>query len=268
MGKKATPLRAPRGSQQGAGARSSTDLRVLAQEKALKAYPFADISQDLKVNISPRAKRMALRLDPKSRVMHLVIPKRASLRSAYHFAQDHQDWIQEKINELPRTVPFQDGAILPIFGHKRRIVVLYNANLRKTDIQLKQDEILVLTNKKDPTPRIRRFLIDLAKKEISTRAQEKADRLGKKIADLKVRDTVSRWGSCSEDGRLSFSWRLIFAPLKSMDYVVAHEVAHLEHMDHSRRFWTLCETLCDDYTYGKGWMRTNGHDLMRFGSDA
>ncbi|MCB1529802.1 MAG: M48 family metallopeptidase [Rhodospirillales bacterium] len=267
MGKRVTPLRAGRGSRQGQ-AHGSADLRILAQERALRAYPFADISENLEVSISPRAKRMALRLNHRDRIVHLVVPKRASLRSAYDFAQDHQNWIQEKISKLPKIVPFQDGKTLPVFGRDRRIIVLYNKALRKTDIQLKKNEIIVITNKKDPAGRIRRFLMEQARKKISLLAQEKADRLDKKIAHLSVRDTVSRWGSCSEDGRLSFSWRLIFAPPEAMDYVVAHEVAHLVYMDHSRNFWAVCEELCDDYAQGKGWMHTNGHDLMRFGIES
>jgi predicted metal-dependent hydrolase len=131
---------------------------------------------------------------------------------------------------------------------------------------LKKEEILVLTNKTDPAPRIRRFLMDEAKKRIEELAAEKATLLRRRINSLQVKDTKSRWGSCSEDGDISFSYRLIFAPAKAMDYVVAHEVAHLMHMDHSDNFWRTCENLCWDYEFGKQWMSENGYDLMRFGS--
>jgi len=227
---------------------------------------FSDISPKLKLNISDRAKRMALRLDPRHRVVHLVVPKRASLRAAYDFAEEHQTWIREKIRDLPRPVLLSDGAILPILGRERQVIILFNEALRATDIQLKKDELIVMTNQRDPSLRIRRFLMDLAKKRIAEMAEEKATLLRRRIVDIQVKDTRSRWGSCSDDGRLCFSWRLIFAPLKALDYVVAHEVAHLVHMDHSESFWRVCEKASKDYDFGRKWMRDHGHELMRFGS--
>lgn len=262
MGKRAKPLRAGR-----ARARADGDSILTDQDALNAAYPFTSISSRLRVNINGRARRMALRVDPRSRLIHLVIPKRASLKAAFAFAEENREWIREKLRELPRLVPFEDGAVIPVLGRDRQIVVLYNPALRLTDIQLKKDEILVLTNKEDPSARIRRFLIDLAKERISEIAEEKAAGIRRRIADIQVRDTQSRWGSCSEDAKLSFSWRLIFAPPKAMDYVIGHEVAHLLHLDHSENFWNACEKLCRDYDFGKGWMRDHGYKLMRFGQE-
>jgi predicted metal-dependent hydrolase len=84
--------------------------------------------------------------------------------------------------------------------------------------------------------------------------------------DVQVKDTRSRWGSCTEDGRISYSWRLVFAPPKALDYVVAHECSHLVHMDHSENFWRLCEKTSRAYEEGKDWMQKNAHSLMRFGA--
>lgn len=260
MAKRAKPLRAGRGRL-----RSGGDSVSDPQNLAVGRYPFAEISPRLKVQISPRARRMALRLDPKHRVMHLVVPKRASLRSAFKFAEENREWIREKLRALPRQVPFRDGAVLPVLGRDRQIVILYNETLKYTDIILRKDEIVVLTNKLDPSVRIKRFLIDLAKEKITEMSYEKSSLIRRRISDIQVKDTKSRWGSCSEDGKISFSWRLIFAPPKAMDYVIAHEVAHLVHLDHSEAFWDVCEALSRDYETGKDWMRDNGHDLMRFG---
>ena len=260
MAKKATPLRARR-----VKAHSSQYFDTLNSEQALLSYPFADISPDLQVDISERAKRLALRLDPKQRVVRLVIPKRASLRKAYDFAEDNRDWIENKINGLSHKILFQDGETLPVFGRDRDIIVLYNKALKVTDIKLKRHEILVLTNKNEPSSRIQRFLMDRARDKITALAQDKAEDLGKPVKSVTIRDTSSRWGSCSSDGRLSFSWRLIFAPPKVLDYVVAHEVAHLAYMDHSPAFWRVCESLSKDYHTGKDWIRRNGHELMRYG---
>lgn len=262
MGKRAKTLRAGRGRS-----RSDRDNTTSGTDTRHAGYPFGDISNKLNVNVSARAKRMALRLDPQRQIVHLVVPKRVPMRSAFLFAEENRDWIREKIRALPRPVPFGDGSVLPIFGRERRIVVLYNPALKVTDIQLKKDEILVLTNKPDPSARIRRFLMELAKEKISALSHEKAATIRRRINDIQVRDTRSRWGSCSEDGNLSYSWRLIFAPPKAMDYVVAHEVAHLLHMDHSGTFWDACARLCKDYETGRNWMRDHGHSLMRFGQE-
>ncbi len=261
MRKRVKPLNAGRESS-----RPVRDLFSFNQENEWYGLPFAEISPYLKLSISERAKRMALRLDPRNRLVHLVVPRRASMRTAYLFAEQNKDWIREKIRGLPRQIPFKDGEILPILGRDRQIIILYNPALKITEIQLKKDELLVLTNKPDPSTRIKRFLIDLAREKLTELALEKASLLRRRILDVNVKDTRSRWGSCTEDGAISFSWRLIFAPLKAFDYVVAHEVAHLCYMDHSENFWRVCERVSKDYDEGKEWMHRQGHSLMRFGN--
>ena len=261
MKRRVKPLNAER-----ARARPGRDLISFEQENGWFGLPFAEISPRLKLSVSERAKRMALRLDPRTRTVHLVVPKRASMRTAYLFAEQNKEWIREKLRDLPKQVPFKDGEILPIFGRDRTIIVLYNPALKTTEIVLKKDELLVMTNKPDPSVRIRRFLIDLAREKLTELALEKAALMRRRLDDVQVKDTRSRWGSCTEDGRLSFSWRLIFAPYKAFDYVVAHECAHLVHMDHSDNFWRVCEKASRSYEEGKEWMQKNGHSLMRFGN--
>lgn len=261
MKKRVKPLNAERDRS-----RSGRQPIAFQQEYSWSGLPFADISPDLKVCLSARAKRMALRLDPKNRQVQLVIPKRASMKTAYLFAEQHKDWIREKIRNLPDQIHFRDGEIIPVFGRDRRIIVLYNTALKRTDISLKKDEIIVMTNKPDPSGRIRRFLMETSRQKLTELSLEKAELLRRKVTDVQVKDTRSRWGSCSEDGRLSFSWRLIFAPVKALDYVVAHEVAHLAFMDHSDNFWRVCERLSKDYDEGKAWMHNHGYELMRFGA--
>jgi len=217
---------------------------------------------------SKRARRLALRLDPKDRTFHLVIPAGMSFKKAQKFAEEHDSWMLDKLMELPEPVPFEDGSIIPILGKNRRIHVFYDETLRTTSISLKYQELIVTTNKEDPTLRIERYLKRLAKKELSALATQKADLIGKTIKMVSARDTKSRWGSCSSDGNLSFSWRLIFAPEASFDYVVAHEVAHLMHLNHSRAFWSVCRDLSENYFEGEYWMREHGHELMRYGASS
>ena len=99
-------------------------------------YPFREISPDLHLRHNARAKRLALRLDVKKRVVFLVIPKRVSLRNAYKFAREHQNWIRDRIDELPQQITFTDGNVIPLFGKKYVVDIRYDNTLRKTDIQL------------------------------------------------------------------------------------------------------------------------------------
>lgn len=245
---------------------SKSDALSRAQkaDNALNTYPFSDISLDLTLKINPTAKRMALRLDPKKRIVNLVVPKRGSMRDAYLFALEHKYWIRQKLEELPQMIRFNDGAIIPLLGHDREIKVTLDKTLKTTDIILKNNALLVFTNKENPAPRIKRFIINLAQEELTKLSHEKAAQINKKILSVDVKDTASRWGSCSQDAKLSYSWRLIFAPWNSFDYVVAHEVAHLCHMDHSPAFWHVCEDLSADYSKGKNWMKRNSGELIRY----
>ena len=247
--------------------KSLPQAEVFAQktDKALQTYPFLDISEHLNLKITPRAKRMALRVDTKARQVNLVLPKRASMRSAYKFALEHKYWIREKIAEIPEAIRFKDGVTLPLLDKNTTIIVNYDKTLKRTSIKLINNELLVSTNKEDPSSRIKRFIITLAKEHLSTLAHEKAAISGKNIQKIDVKDTSSRWGSCSQDGKLCFSWRLIFAPMHAFDYVVAHEVAHLTHMDHSPDFWNHCTDLSKDYSRGKTWMKRHSGELVRYG---
>ena len=224
-----------------------------------------ELNEHIRIKHSARARRLALRLDPKERVINLVIPKGVSLKKAQNFARYHETWIEKALMELPPTVPFLQDKTIPLLGADRTISIERNAAHKITDISLTPDHLHIKTNKDDPSARIERFLKNLAKEKLTEMATAKALDINKPVKSITVRDTKSRWGSCSDDGKLSFSWRLIFAPSLAMDYVVAHEVAHLIHMDHSKKFWALCRDLSIDFVEGEYWMRNHGHELMRFG---
>lgn len=219
----------------------------------------------LQLRVSARARRLALRLDPKGGAIHLVVPKRASMKRALEFARQYKDWIDRHAAALPPAIRFQDGAVIPVLGHDRVIRVTFDPDIKRTAITLDDDSLTVHTNKDEPGARITRFLKALARTEIARLARDKAARVGRPIAEIQIRDTTSRWGSCSPDGTLSFSWRLVLAPYESLDYVVAHEVAHLVHLNHKPRFWALCEELSSDFSTGHHWMKKNAHSLMRYG---
>ena len=231
--------------------------------KLLKATQ-PDLPDHVVIKRSTRARRMALRLDPQNRIFTLTLPRGMSLRKAQRFAEEHEDWMQECLSELAPQIRIEDGGILPILGQRTSIKVERDEQRKTTSIELDGKILRVRTNLDDPAPRIKRYLKTLAKERITELAHEKAKKLGKRINKIQIRDTKSRWGSCSEDGNLNFSWRLILAPHEALDYVIAHEVAHLKHMDHSDAFWAVCRKLSDEYLDGRYWMDAHGHELMRY----
>ncbi len=219
------------------------------------------------VKRSKRARRVALRLDPTERVINLVIPEHMPLHKAYKFAQDHEEWVKDTLSKLAPPLPFKDGTHLPIFGDTVRLSIHTDSTLKRTKITQHDDVLEVQTYMDEPTNRITAHIKKIAQAGLADMATDKADMINKSISTVTVRDTKSRWGSCSHKRELSFSWRLIFAPYDAIDYVVAHEVAHLIHMDHSKDFWTLCRSLSCNYVEGKFWMKNHGNELMRYGKN-
>lgn len=208
---------------------------------------------------------MALRLNTSERIFDLVVPLRCPLERAYNFADQYEDWMSEKLSELPEVIPFIHNQVIPFDGMRVKLKISYDETLRRTHIHLDNNVLLVNTNKEDPHGRIVRWMKTYALQVLKEKSEEKSLYICKKIKNVSVRETKSRWGSCSSDRNLSYSWRLIFAPPEALDYVVAHEVAHLKHLDHSARFWAVCEELSDDYEAGKAWMTHNGPELLRYG---
>ena len=210
---------------------------------------------------------MALRLDAPRRRVCLVIPKRASLKNAYNFALANRDWIEQRVREIPDNIVFADGVCIPILGRPVTISIERQPFIRVTDITLTGSTLLVRTRLDDIEPRVVRFLKKLAAEEFRKIADEKAAGIGKKVTKLDLRDMKTRWGSCSTSGRMTLSWRLLFAPYEAYEYVISHEVAHLIHPNHGARFWKLCEELSTDFSTGHTWMKRNGSELMRFGKN-
>lgn len=226
---------------------------------------LAGLERHIKLRRDSRARRMALRLDPAQRCVHFVLPRFASTSKAQAFIDDHRQWVMDRINELPEYIALEAGAVLPILGREVRVVVEKDPTRKSTHIELQDYTLLVQTNLDEYEPRIKRFLKSLAREYLTDILKEKTAQLEKKPKKIQIRDTKTRWGSCSADGNISLSWRLIFAPPDAMDYVVAHEAAHLIHMDHSKNFWAQCEALCVGYKAGKKWMKSEGYTLHQFG---
>ena len=214
------------------------------------------------IRVSPRARRLSLRVDAAMRGIELVLPRRVSGDAAIGFVARHRGWIAARVAAMPPPARLADGASVPVFGvpHRIRRVVEPAA----APVTIVDGEIRVRGDPAHLSRRVRDHLVALARREFAARARVLAARLGKNVTRVGVRDPKSRWGSCSSKGALSFSWRLVFAPEAVVDYVVAHEVAHLVEMNHSPRFWRLVASLVPDAAAARAWLRRHRMELLSY----
>jgi len=214
------------------------------------------------------SQRFTLRVRAATRDVLLTMPTRSSLRSAREFAERHAAWIGARLARLPQPVAFAANAVTPLRGVDHRIV--HRPGQRGVVWTEKGDDgpILCVTGEAPfIARRVADFLKREARKDLEAAVARHAKRLGVAPRRIAVRDTASRWGSCSSTGGLNFSWRLILAPPDILDYLAAHEVAHIVHMNHSPMFWKLTRRLYPETERAEAWLRANGADLHRFGAE-
>jgi hypothetical protein len=221
-----------------------------------------DLDAPVRVRVSPRARLLSLRLDATARAVELVLPRRARIDDCVRFVSTHRGWISARIAALPPAVRLVEGAVVPVLGMPHRIRRELDA--KAPIVAISSGEIRVRGDPAHLPRRVRDHLTALARNELGMRARALAARIGKSVTRVGVRDPKSRWGSCSSQGALSFSWRLVFAPEAVVDYVVAHEVAHLVEMNHGPRFWRLVATLVPDTRAPRAWLRRHRAELLAY----
>ncbi|WP_288048998.1 M48 family metallopeptidase [Acidiphilium sp.] len=219
-----------------------------------------------------QARRVSLRIDPRGGGVVVTLPARAGRRAGMALLMTHADWVAERIAALPRAVAFADGAEIPIDGVAHRIRHLPkgdpngdNPSGARGSAWVAAGTLYVTGGTEFLTRRVGDFLRAEAGRRLTALAVAKAAMIERRPARIAVKDTRTRWGSCARDGVLSFSWRLVMAPPFVQDYVAAHEVAHLRHMDHGPRFWALVETLTPWRAEGMRWLTGEGARLLRIG---
>jgi predicted metal-dependent hydrolase len=241
-----------------------TEPRSLA-EAFTTEIAFSKGAVPIRLRVSVRAQRVALRIDGRGQAVELVLPRRTPLVSGLKFLDQNRAWVEARLKDLPVRVPFTDGAVIPILGTKYRIRHMKRRPGDQGPVWIEGDEIRVTGEAAHMSRRVRDFLVETARREITRRARAFAQKVDRRIARISIRDMTSRWGSCSSSGSLAFSWRLIFAPEGVVTYIVAHEVCHLVVMNHGPRFWRLVESLTPDARFRQDWLRRHRTTLMRFG---
>jgi predicted metal-dependent hydrolase len=208
---------------------------------------------------STRARRFSLRISNTSGVVSLTLPKRASARAALSFAADNEGWLRQNLQKRPEQVVPVFGGMLLLDGTE----VLLQQGRRRSPV-LDKGTLAVAGQEEALGARLRGFLKTRARDRFSVAAQSYAQQLGQEVSRITLRDTRTRWGSCTSDGNLMFSWRLAMAPVPVQNYVAAHEVCHLIEMNHSPAYWRLVEQIFPDYKSQQNWLKTNGSLLHRY----
>lgn len=216
----------------------------------------------------PQARRLTLRVRSATRDVTVTAPPHVSLAAAGDFVRRHREWIRVRLGRLPEVVSFEQGALVPLRGEPHRI--LHQSATRGTvwtGLDAVGGPALYVAGE---IPHVARRVLDHLKREarrdITTAVRRHAAALGVEIGRITLRDTSSRWGSCSAQGDLSFSWRLIMAPPFVLDYLCAHEVAHRLELNHGPRFWAHVERLFPARREAEGWLRVHGASLHRYGA--
>lgn len=216
---------------------------------------------------NPRARRYTLRVRAATRDVVLTLPARGTLDEALDFARRHAGWVELRLSRLPEVVAFSPGATVPLRGTPHRII--HRPEMRGTVWTGMEDgeaALFVAGDSAHVARRIGDFLKREARRDLLEAARRHAGALGVSITRVTLRDTASRWGSCSSTGALSFSWRLILAPPSVLDYLAAHEVAHRREMNHGPRFWATVDRLFPERHAAEAWLKKHGASLHRYGA--
>lgn len=211
---------------------------------------------------SLRARRMSLRVSRLDGRVTLTLPQFVAEHEGMAFLRDREGWLRGQVGQVAEALGVAPGIRILFEGRARLIT---EADQRRVTVT--PAELLVPRGADKVPARILAFLRHAARDRLAAASDAHAAALGKTYSSLSVRDTRSRWGSCSAQGRLMFSWRLIMAPCEVLDYVVAHEVAHLAEMNHSPAFWEVVERLCPGHQQHRQWLRNNGDQLHRLRFD-
>ena len=233
---------------------------------------------EVRLRRNARARRMVLRVGSSGRTPTLTLPPGVPLAHARAFLDDHQDWLRRHVAAGAARAPIGEGSVLPfgagtltVRAHDGRTTLRAGDSAGGTEGRAADEgavdggAVLAIGGRPGPLgPRVAAWLREEARAACAAGVDRHAAALGLRPGRLTLRDPRSRWGSCTAGGDLMFSWRLVMAPPAVLDYVVAHEVAHLAELNHSARFWAVVRRLCPGMDAERVWLRRNGAALHRY----
>ena len=214
---------------------------------------------EIKLILSSRARQITLRVSSLDGKVRVTAPKNASLSEIKKFLYQKEGWVLRKRSEIPQKLDVNIGTVIPYRGREIKLI-----NHCEQHTKLSGNLLLIPQSKKGVGRITTEFLKQAARKQFEYEATLYSEKLGKPYTKISLRDTRSRWGSCNDKKALMFSWRLVMAPPEVLSYVAAHEVAHLQHMDHSEQFWKEVMHLYGRHQKERQWLRENGALLHRY----
>lgn len=218
----------------------------------------------VRVNARARSYRLSL---PHSSGPVLTLPPHGKWAEAEAFLLKHRPWLAARIKRAPEASHFGDGGVVPLRGVDHRIVGTGKVRGRVEISQTDGEPILLVPG--EPAHQARRltdWFKEEAQADLAVRSAFHAERLGVTVRAIRMRSQASRWGSCSSTGDINYNWRLVLAPPFVLDYVAAHEVAHLVEMNHSPAFWATVKRTLPDMDRGRAWLKAHGRQLMAHGA--
>jgi predicted metal-dependent hydrolase len=235
-----------------------------------------EIPQSTALVLDGRPVTIAVRLSARARsyrltVPHhgdpvLTIPKSGRWPEAQGFLERHRGWLEARVRRAAPQTAFADGEMLPLRGVPHRIHATGRLRGRVEVSEIEGELCLLVPGEAAHIARrLTEWLKAEAQRDLAERSDVHAATLGVVVKSVSMRSQSTRWGSCSSTGSLNYNWRLILAPPHVLDYVAAHEVAHLVHMNHSAQFWAATRQALPDMERGKAWLKTHGKVLMGYG---
>jgi predicted metal-dependent hydrolase len=210
-----------------------------------------------------RATRMTLRIEPGGQALKLTVPRGLPAHEIDAFLTRHHGWLMTRLARVADAGPLIEIGKIAIRGVEHRIKMTGRLRGLAEEIELDGTPTLMVSgNPEHVGRRVADHLKRVARHELEGLVAGHAAALGKRVRSISYKDTKSRWGSCTSEGNLSFSWRIAMAPDHVIDYLAAHEVAHLKEMNHGPRFWSTCRELCPRTDDGKRWLKQNGSRLF------
>lgn len=228
-----------------------------------RIHEVAGRALPLRIVENNRARRLTLRIDAGGQGLRITVPPGIAAREVEHFLDRHQGWLEQRLAKLPDQPQVRPGARIPLRG-VAHLIVHDPATRGSVTICAGKDgpELVVHGDSRHLGRRLADFLKREAQRDIGALVEKHTQASGRRAKAVRFRDTSSRWGSCSSTGVLSFSWRIMMAPPPIINYLVAHEVAHLTEMNHGPKFWKLCKELCPDTDRCKDWLKRNGSAIQ------
>lgn len=211
---------------------------------------------------NPRATRLTLRIVPGGQALRLTTPPHVSDAQIDAFLERNRNWVETRIARLPETVSLKEGAIINFLGVGHEIIFVDKIRGVVEATTANGKPVLKIPGEGASRGRkLLTFMKKQARANLDKAVNQHAATVGVRPRAIRITDTASRWGSCSTTRTLSFSWRIIMAPPEVLDYLAAHEVAHLQEMNHGTAFWDLVRKLCPEMERHKAWLRKNGAAL-------